>query len=206
MGVDYIRLKITMFEKTNLGWQVQQWQQEFAEWMELQWTQVQPRMPKIKPWWLDEVSFPWWLPKLLFWAIAGALAIWFGLWLLKLWERYYRFLPFPGNSLATPKTVGSGVAAGVWWRRGQEFYRQGKYREACRAFYLGMLQKLHEANLITHQASRTDGEYRQLTGNLPHSQSYQTLLNAHEQICFGAGDVSAAVAEQCQQAYQDITS
>jgi hypothetical protein len=67
-----------------------------------------------------------------------------------------------------------------------------------------MLQQLNDAGIAPQQPSRTDGEYLQLTQDLPQQQSYQTLLAIHEQLCFGNVEISGSVFEECQEAYREI--
>ncbi|WP_204368606.1 DUF4129 domain-containing protein [Neosynechococcus sphagnicola] len=97
-----------------------------------------------------------------------------------------------------------------WLQAAQAFYRQGNYREACRALYLATLQQLHETHLIPHQASRTDGEYLQLvealymTAVLPHIQPLQTLIQTHERSHFSPDPISRQEYDGCWQAYQQL--
>ena len=195
------------FEDTNLGWQMQQFQQQVGEWLELQLSQTNNSLPELSlPSWLKNLLLPSWLPRLAFWVMLGLILIGVSWRLLRLWKQYGRFFPSllgnsaPGGAMATA----TGLKVSAWLRRSQEFYRQGNYREACRSLYMAMLQQLNDSGIAPHQPSRTDGEYQQLTQQLAQNQSYQVLLNTHEQICFSNAEISPAVVEQCQQAYQQI--
>ncbi|GAC1466669.1 MAG: hypothetical protein NVS2B14_13350 [Chamaesiphon sp.] len=195
------------FEKTNLDWQVQQLQQQVEEWLELKLSQFKPNLPDISlPSWLRDLTLPSWYPKAIFWIIAILLVTWLSWQIRQLWKHFFRSLPsllrFLAQKPATRQVSQSKVSD--WLRKSQEFYQQGNYREACRCLYKGMLQRLNDNGVAPHQPSRTDGEYLQLTQELPQGESYQTLLTTHERLCFGNAEISEQVFKHCQQAYQEI--
>ena len=193
------------FEKTNLGWQVQQIQQQVWEWLELKLSQTRPNLPNVSlPSWLRNLSFPVWLPKAIFWVIVGLLLTWVGLQLWRLWGGS-SFPSLLRNLAQKPGTTRvSELTTSDWLRRSQEYSRQGNYRQACRCLYMAMLQQLNDAGIAPQEPSRTDGEYLQLTQDLPQQQSYQTLLAIHEQLCFGNVEISGSAFEECQEAYREI--
>ncbi|MBD2180425.1 DUF4129 domain-containing protein [Planktothrix sp. FACHB-1355] len=190
------------FEKTNFGWQVQQLQQQFWEWLELKLSQT-PRIPNIStPDWLGDLLWP--IFKAVSWIIVAAIATWL-LWQLWLILRpYLRSLSFEMGNSANQSTPAKEIATADWVKRSQQFYQQGNYGEALRCLYMAMLQKLHDSGIILNDPSRTDGEYRQLTETLPKQESYQILLTTHEELCFGNAEISPETFELCQQAYRKI--
>ena len=54
------------------------------------------------------------------------------------------------------------------WRQADESARAGRFLEAVRAVYLGVLALLHRANLIRYERTRTNGEY--LNQLRPHTE------------------------------------
>lgn len=195
------------FEKTNLGWQIQQLQQKFGEWLELKLSQNQPKLPNVKlPPWLKDLSFPEWLPKTLFWLMVALLVSWIALQVLRLSDDLRLSFPISLNNANQDKnnSQGNDLTVSAWIKRSQELYRQGNYKEAARCLYMGTLQRLNDTGIAPHQPSRTDGEYRKITQQLPQEMSYQMLLNTHEQACFSNREILPEDVERCQQAYQDI--
>lgn len=194
------------FEKTNLGWQLQQLQQRIGEWIELQLSRVRPSVPDIPnvsiPEWLNQLT--WLLVRVAFWGILGWVLIRLVLWLMPKVQPYWNSLNLkPARQTTVP--IGELTAEG-WLMRSRQLYRQSDYREAARALYMAMLQQLNDTGIAPHQPSRTDGEYSQITQYLTQHQAYQKLLQIHEKICFGNGEITPEAFEQCQQAYQDIAS
>lgn len=197
------------FEKTNLGWQVQQLQQQLGEWIELTFSPTQRKGWDKSPFsWLDNLSLPDWLPKVFFWLAIGLLVAWIA-W--QLWQAWgYSLSSFrlrQRNSASKPRQEAAiERSLSDWLRLAQDFYRQGNYREACRAIYMAMLQRLNDTGIAPHEPSRTDGEYLQITQQFPPEISYQTLLTVHEQLCFGNAEISSVDFDRCQQAYNEIDS
>lgn len=200
-----------VFEKTSFGWQMQQQLHQIGEWVELKASHIHPpTLPgvSLSPWlgnlWRP-LSWLWSYKKVTFWIVVGLLLSWIIWQAWRLGGGYIGVFPsLLQNSVGSANQGVSELTVSAWLRRSQEFYRQGNYSEACRLLYMAMLQKLHETGVAPHQPSRTDGEYRQLTRELPQEGSYQTLLTTHEQLCFGRAEISADDFAQCQQAYQEI--
>jgi hypothetical protein len=167
------------------------------EWLELQF----PKSPTYQG---DPV--PSWLVQTVFWVVAIALATWL-LWQSYRWWRHYwrdrrsRARSYRVHEVARPA---ESLTVAQWLQQAQILQRQGNYAMACRALYMAMLQRLDDTKQLPLLSSRTDGEYRQLIQSLPHPQPYTTLINTHEQICFGNAPVSANLFQHCQQAYREI--
>lgn len=185
------------FQRTNLDWQFQQWSQRIGEWIEL-------RLGNS----LDSTPFPTVSPgfvEVVFWLIVALLVGWLG------WQLFRLLRPYLGQrSPRSPLQRQSSLTrtepqtAANWLQQAQTFQRQGNYREACRALYLAMLQRLNDAKRVPHQSSRTDGEYLQLVQQLAQPQPYQTLIATHEQLCFSDAPISAEAFDRCQSAYQQL--
>ncbi len=194
------------FEKTNLGWQLQQLQQRVGEWIELQLSQIRPRVPNIPnistPEWLNWVT--WLLIRVAFWAILGWVLLRLASWLMRQMQPSWNWLNLKPDRQTT--VAESELTAETWLLRSRKLYRQSDYREAARALYMAMLQQLNDTGILPHQSSRTDGEYIQLTQQLPQQAAYQTLLQTHERLWFGNEEITPETFEQCQQAYRDIQS
>lgn len=196
------------FEKNSLGWQLGQLQQRFGEWWELKMSQFSPRIPEMSaPSWWDSPLL-WLLFKAVFWLLVALLLSWVALQIMQVLHPYFYSLRNPlsqSDDKARQPSVSELSVAG-WLARSQEFQQQGNYREACFCLYRAMLQRLNDAGIAPHQASRTDGEYLKLIQQLPQPQAYQTLLMTHQQLCFSNIEASPSVFEQCQQAYREIES
>ncbi|WP_017714989.1 DUF4129 domain-containing protein [Kamptonema formosum] len=192
------------FETTNFGWQLQQLQQQAAEWLELQLSQFHPPQvswPSLPAgWsWLQPVSWA------LFWVTLGLLLSWLALRLLRLWPEIWSAFPsLLGNSpKVTP--LESPLTPAAWQQQSQEFQRLGNYREACRSLYMAMLQQLHDTGTAQNLPSRTDGEYRHLLRQLRAGEPYEILLLTHERLCFGTAEPAPEDFRRCQQAYRQIS-
>jgi hypothetical protein len=190
-------------ETTNLGWQVQQFQQRATEWIEFNLESVSQKV-------IDSgLKLPEWLYDLLVWIawIIFSLTIaWIGLLIFRLIRGYILSFSRQGknwgiipNPLAVPI-----YSVDQWLKKARTFQLAGNYTEACRCLYMGMLQLLSDRQIIPQQYSRTDGEYRNLLSNLPQSQAYQVLLNTHEQLCFSDRQISSENFHTCQTAYSEI--
>lgn len=196
------------FEKTNLGWQIQRFQQQVGEWLELQFSNLFSDIPEVD-WPSIGGEWGWlvWLFKGLFWIILGLLVSWLVWQLLGKWPvLFYRFQLRRRNGNIEPAArANRSITADVWLVQAQEFQRQGNYRQACRALYLAMLQRLNDTGVVPGEPSRTDGEYRQLLQQQSrHVQPYQTLIATHEAQCFGDADATLDDFNRCQQAYREI--
>jgi len=190
------------FEKTSLDWQIHQLQQQFGEWLQrlLYRTPDEP----YKNWQLPE-----WLIQSLFWLIVVSLVGFLGWqlyrilrpYLLASWRSRSQFRTQPAASAAETLPVAT------WLQRSRQAQQQGNYREACRALYMAMLQRLNDQNLVEQQPSRTDGEYATLLhtlSKLDRPQPYHLLLRTHESLCFSQATISAETCDRCWQAYREI--
>lgn len=197
----------TSFEKTSLGWRMQQFQQQVSEWVELQLSRLNINVPEWSPPdWSINAPWLWELLKIAVWLLLGLLLTWLG-W--QLWRQFspalYSLISKAGNSSGYKVTTRDNeLTVQEWLQRSQAHFRQGSYREACRCLYLATIQRLNDTGIAPHQPSRTDGEYRQLVEPLPQFQSYQTLIATHEQLCFGNAEILPEDYDQCRQAYREI--
>ncbi len=186
------------FEKTNLGWQIQRWQMQIGEAME---KALQPdSKTEVLTW-----SVPDWVLRVLFWTIALSLTLWV------LWQLYQLFQPYLAlegfvrpRQHKTGPTVAAPLSEAQWLQRSQSLARQGNYREACRALYHALLQKLDAMAIVPAQASRTDGEYLDCLQILPDPRPYQALIQVHEELCFGNAVITQETFHRCEQAYREL--
>jgi Domain of unknown function (DUF4129) len=195
------------FETTNLGWQIQLFQQQVSEWFEHNFMNATRKV-------FDSgLNFPAWLYPIMIgiaWIIFGLTAIWLMLLLYRFIHSYY--LEFQSRSGMNGSRFGENSEAipvysvDRWLKQARKFQLEGNYTEACRALYMGMLQSLSDRQLIPQQYSRTDGEYRHLVLKLSQAPAYQVLLNTHEQLCFSDRPISSEIFHTCQEAYSEIAS
>jgi hypothetical protein len=191
------------YQKSDWGWQWEQTQQRFWEWLERQLNRPSKPQPQNKPGLNLE-----WLAEYITWLLIGLL-IMFGLVLL--WQLYQagqrwwarRQLREERTIVETPVYRTRSVAE--WQQLAQQAQQRGDRNEAVRSLYFAMLNSLHERQIIPSQLSRTDGEYQQLVKPLPQSQSFQLLLSTHEQIEFAGVEVSETDYKACQNAYHQTT-
>ena len=197
------------FEKTNIGWQIKQFRQQVAEWLELQFSNLDPKLPDWS--WPDWSNWPLaiLLGEAVFWLAIALLVTWLGwqVWRISRPYIYSAIVKYKLGRSAVDTVAPSEPSVAVWLERAREQERQGNYAEACRCLYQGMLQQLNDRGIAPHQASRTDGEYRQLLSGLQlGDRGYQTLLAVHEELCFGNVVISAATFDRVRQAYQNLFS
>lgn len=191
------------FAKTSWGWEISQWRRQVGEWLEFELSRFEtaPRDGGADYSWLQS-----WLDGTV-WVIAVLLVVWL-LWLLwrELSHYVYEWLGVRKGKGRGIKSSDTEVSVAGWLMRSQEFYRQGNYRQAFMCLYFGTLQRLHDTNVAPHKRSRTDGEYLQLVEfSLPETQPYETVINTHEQLCFGEVEILPETYTQCQQAYREIS-
>ncbi len=153
-------------------------------------------MPNLVP--------PEWVFKALFWVIATVMGLWV------LWQLYQLARPYlgleriqRGKPANLNQQVNEKRTPAQWLQRSRTFAQQGNYREACRALYQAMLQKLDQQQLIPDQASRTDGEYLRIVQTFANPRPYQVLFRTHERICFSDVEVSEQTFADCDRAYQE---
>ncbi|MFQ4141855.1 DUF4129 domain-containing protein [Chlorogloeopsis sp. ULAP02] len=196
------------FEKTSWGWQVSQFQQQVGEWLEFHLSGFNQTLPELPAGWSID-SWVISLLKFLFWLLVGLFLAWV------VWRLWREFSPYLYSKLAAmgnftgsaPKDTNNELSVAKFLRRSQELHRQGNYRDACRYLYFAMLQQLHEKGVLSHKASRTDGEYLQLLRlSSTQMQPYETLITTHEQLCFGDAEIQSENYEQCRQAYGEIAN
>jgi Domain of unknown function (DUF4129) len=192
------------FDKTSFGWQIQQMQQRFGEWIEVTFS---PALSKA----VNSLGFPEWLWDILVvigWAILAFVVAWLTLQIYRQLRPYLESLMFPirdRQKLTLNKEDKSpAYTVAEWLQQAQKLRSQGDYSSACRALYMALLQRLSNAELIPAQVSRTDREYLKLMAKIPSCQSCKLLVATHEQIWFSDASISSETFERCQQAYQDV--
>ncbi|MBD1842913.1 DUF4129 domain-containing protein [Cyanobacteria bacterium FACHB-63] len=190
------------FQRSDFNWQIQQFFRRVGEWIELRFPRVQaPNLPDAPNWW-----FPSWWLEAGFWVLVSLAVAWLGF-QIYLWIRAYlnrnqaEIAKFFDRTTSHPEK--ERTIAG-WVKSAQEFQQQGNYREASRALYMAMLQRLNETKLIVIDKSRTDQEYSRLVQLLPQAESYQMLLETHELLCFSDTPISAEMFDRVQYAYGNI--
>jgi len=195
-------MAVEQFQTSDLNWQIQQFFRQAGEWIELRFPQIQPpNIPDAPDW-----RFPSWWLEAGFWVIVSLAALWLG---FQIYLGVRSYLARNQSEIAKFLDRGSAQAekertiAG-WVRSAQEFQQQGNYREAARALYMAMLQRLNETKLIPTDKSRTDREYSRLVQLLPQAESYQMLLETHELLCFSNALISAEMFDRVQRAYGNI--
>jgi len=190
------------FDKSDWNWQIEQFQRRTSEWLELNFFPAAEQAIRGADWtfsdWVVNVTI--WLA----WAILGSAIAWMLWQIFKIMRPYLETVGWLRPRMRTEAKLPVTPAAIEWEQRSQNFAGQGEYREACRALYMAMLQRLHEATLAPQQPSRTDGEYLQLLRHIPRWQTYQILLSTHERLCFNDEMLSVSSFERCQQAYQEL--
>lgn len=194
------------FEKNSLGWQLRQLQQQIGEWWEFQTSQININPPDDS--FLSGLNWEliWNILKIFGWLVLAIIFCFLGVQLVRLLTPYVYYLNNLGESVAnqfTNKTV-KNLSASQWLEKAKKCQKQGNYGEACRCLYMAALQRLNDKGIISHQQSRTDGEYLELIRGLSQPEPYQKILQTHEQLLFGNLDVSQSIFEECQQAYQQI--
>jgi hypothetical protein len=189
------------YQKNSLGWQVYKLQQRLEQWWE-RFTDRSFDPPGDAP---DIDTAVWqFLAKTIFWSVLAVLAIWV-LWALAKWlTPYAKSWLNPDSRLHDRGDRDREITVAEWLSRSRRYANGGNYRQACICLYLAMLQRLHDRGIAPHQPSRTDGEYLQIIQQLPQPQPYQTLLVAHQQLCFSNAPASLTLWQQCQQAYQEL--
>ncbi|MGG6266845.1 DUF4129 domain-containing protein [Leptolyngbya sp. AN03gr2] len=189
------------FQKTDFNWQLQQFFRQVGEWIELNFPQVQPpNAPDVPNWW-----FPSWWLEAGFWTLIGLFVLWLGFQIYLAVRSYLtRNQAQMAKFLDRRSTAEKELTIAQWVRSAQEFQQQGNYREASRALYMAMLQRLNETKLIPGDQSRTDREYSRLVQLLPQSESYQMLLETHELLHFSNAPISAEMFDRVQKAYGNI--
>lgn len=189
------------FQKSDFNWQLQQFFRQVGEWIELRFPQFQPPNVPDAPNW----AFPSWWLEAGFWTIVGLFVLWLGLQIYLAVRSYLtRNQAQMAKFFDRASTAEKERTIAQWVKAAQEFQQQGNYREASRALYIAMLQRLNETKLIPGDQSRTDREYSRLVQLLPQAESYQMLLETHELLYFSNAPISAELFDQVQRAYGNI--
>ncbi|AFY76612.1 hypothetical protein Ple7327_1211 [Pleurocapsa sp. PCC 7327] len=192
------------FEKNNVVWQIQQLQQRVGEWWELRTSQFTNNLNLPSASW-DWINFSllWETTKVILISLLVLLIIGAAWQIWQLLSPFLYHLGEQSNDRDRNKQE-KELSITDWLRRSQQYQQQGDYYKAFQCLYLAVLQRLNDRGIAPHQASRTDGEYLQIIQQLPHPQAYQFLLMTHQRLCFGSGQASLSLLEECQQAYRDL--
>ncbi|OUC15415.1 MAG: hypothetical protein B0A82_06675 [Alkalinema sp. CACIAM 70d] len=193
-------------EKNNPTWQFRQWTQRFAEWLEVKtasW-KFSPSMPNEPA--LPTVPSQFW--EVLFWLVVLSFVVWIS-WCLVRWLDPYWVKRRRDRASARLEASRTELpqSSMEWYKLAQSYAKQQNYAEGCRALYMAMLQQLSDRQILTVDASRTDGEYLQLLRGLSTGRlisAYTVLIQVHEQIYYERSRVSEQIFLKCQQAYQTI--
>jgi hypothetical protein len=93
-------------------------------------------------------------------------------------------------------------------RESEELARAGRFLEALRLLYLGVLVLLHRGGLIRYEPTRTNGEYaRQLKGSEDATELYppfRRLTTAFEVKWYGERTCDAADYNACRRLADEI--
>lgn len=195
----------TIFKQNSLVWRSHLLQQRIQEWWELQSSRLADNTPDVP---ILDLDAEWLrlVVKFLLWSITAAILVWltWQLWLLfrpyiRTWQKQQQ----QSRQLSNQQTV-IELSIDEWLERSQDFQKQRDYRQAIFCLYQAMLQQLSDRDIIPNLSSRTDREYLKLIqqSQISPSQSYQLLLNTHEQLCFTNQDPDESLWQQCQQAFQ----
>ena len=174
----------------SASWQIRQTMQRFREWVAYETAQSDIDWPdwawpdRLYDWWQDW-EWPKEIVQGLFWLLVAAMATWLAWLLYRALETSLRRWLVQDQQWITLGKVAPAtedqLSTQHWWQQAQALAQQGQYREACVALYRATLQQLHDAQLLQHDASRTDSEY--LTGlsrvKKPMPRPYQLLIGTH---------------------------
>jgi hypothetical protein len=91
------------------------------------------------------------------------------------------------------------------WRQADELARTGRFLDAVRTLYLGVLALLHRANLIRYERTRTNGEYaQQLRSRTGLHGPFQGLTLLFEVKWYGERSCQPADYSRCRGLAEDI--
>lgn len=200
------------YAKTNGFWELQNLIRNGWEWLELQFQQFRVDLPSLPDW-----QAPAWLEGVVLWLIlvlggtilvlCGEQVARWGLRSLRQWRRYQ------ANQEARPLQAQPQRTLAEWLAIAQEYQHQGNFKEACRALYMALLQRLQDTQLIRFHLGWTDQEYAaQIQGlaganpSHPGQQPYETLLYTHERLCFSQSEILEQDYLACYQAYEQIAT
>ncbi len=192
----------SQFQKDSLGWQMQKLSQRVQEWIEHQFRFPAQSSPAPEPW-----VWPEWVGHTIFWVLIVGFSSWL------VWQLYHLLRPYVSSwrspAVLNPKPASKqnqGRSPQHWWQKAQGLGQQGRYRDACLALYMGMLQQIHTTQKIPKRDSYTDGEYWAMLQAISMSDAYKVLLDIHADVVFGNEQGSEDLFHRCQQAYREIVS
>lgn len=194
------------FQSDSPGWAMQKAGRRLGEWLEYQLYQLQlpnpvaPDSSPVEPAWLIQIR------EIIFWLIVAALVAWGGWMLYRIVSPYMREMRSRQQSFQEQDSSPDHAqkAPSQWLQLAYDLKRQQRYSEACRAFYLAMLQQLQDKKIAPPHNSATDNDYRHWVSAFAKAEACDKLIETHEQIMFGGMVASEQTVNQCQQAYQEI--
>lgn len=167
----------------------------------------------------EQVEAPSWLEPVVLWVariivVALAIGVLFVAWriLWPLWQRWRR-----GELRANSKNVRQTglvrpLAVENWLKQAQAFQLEGNYAQAARCLYMALLIRLEEGEWLRQDPAYTDREYLRRIERLwvlakrpsQLQDGFRRLFLTHEQVHYGALDVTPENFQLCQQAYFDL--
>lgn len=194
-------------QTNSLGWQISLLQQRISEQWELMTSKLAENVPDFP--FPSGIDTPLVITtaRVLFWLMVAALLIRISLKFQRWLKIYLKSRSLKSKQLGIFSSVNSARSRTTieqWINQAQKWQKQGKYRQACQCLYQAMLQQLHDQGIASHQASRTDGEYRKIIETFSQPQPYQQLIDIHQELCFGNLSPSLSLLETCWSAYQEI--
>ncbi|PLS69025.1 MAG: hypothetical protein CV045_04625 [Cyanobacteria bacterium M5B4] len=167
------------FQRDGIGWQLGKLRRHLGEWIEVA-TRVQGENNA-------DISIPPWITYLLnfcAWVMLILCSAWLGLAVYRLARNYWLERQGIGSSLGAALPLEPTLADLL--QAAQKFYQQQDYYAACRYLYLALLQYLDSRRILSHQLSRTDGEYRRSLADksIPKLGEYYKVINLHEKLSF----------------------
>ncbi|MDB9528889.1 DUF4129 domain-containing protein [Oscillatoria sp. CS-180] len=189
-------------QTNSLPWQVRQAGKNLSEWIQLQLSSGEQETSSTPP----DFELPVWISEALIGLFAIGAIIWVSWLIVQAIERYLenRQGNRPSQPVVqlTPELANQSVKE--WLKQARQFEQERNWREACRALYMAALQILHDRDWISHQVSRTDGEYLREIQTLKQPRPVQLLVNTHERSLFGGDTLTAENLKRCRTAYEEI--
>ncbi len=203
-------MSIISFQENSPGWQFELGKQKLQEWWELKISQLEFDAPDLSVFDSPLIRL---IIKFILWSLIAVILVWFTwqLWLIlrpiiNNWRRQRK--EFKQSFKKFPNQIQLQLSPQEWLAKARQHYQEQNYRQGIFCLYQGILQYLSDREEINTLSSRTDGEYLKLIRQSKCQEflSYKLLFLTHEKLCFSNLLSSAALFEECQQAYQLITN
>jgi len=200
-------MSVNSYQENSWSWQVYQFQQKIGEWLEYQISKITQSLAKGLPsLGLDWLNFPR-LENIVYFLLWTLLVLIILVIIRLLWQEFkpYFFWLLNGQKpQSSPTKNQENIARENWVAKAEQYQRQGDYQQACLCLYQAMLQSVDQRKIVAYQASRTDGEYWSSLQVLPSADPYYTLLDIHQDLCFGGSVASFETWKLCRTAYGEI--